>query len=77
MSSVMYLTAITVNDIQSIIFAVYNVNMYWSKLRKTKYFTCIMVEIQNVISKYTRCLPKDHNEVYPNTNAPTNNVTTL
>ena len=68
-------TAITVKEIKSILFAVYYFNMSESNLRKPDYVTRLMAEMEKDISKYTRFLPKDQNEVEPNNNAQSNKMT--
>ena len=67
-------TAITVKEIKSILFAVYNVNMPGSKLRNPNCVACLTAEIERDSSKYNRFLPNDQNEVELNINAQSSSV---
>ena len=51
------MSALTVKDIKYVLFAVYNVTMSASKLRKPYYVACLMSEMEKDISKYERFLP--------------------
>ena len=52
------MSALTVKEIKSLLFAVYNVTMSASKLRKPDYVARLMAEMEKDISKYERFLPR-------------------
>ena len=52
------MSAFTAKEIKYLLFAVYNVTMSASKLRKPDYVACLMVEMEKDISKYERFLPR-------------------
>ena len=52
------MSALNVKEIKYLLFAVYNVTMSASKLRKPYYVACLMSEMEKDISKYERFLPR-------------------
>ena len=52
------MSALTVKEIRSLLFAVYSVNMSASKIRKPDCVACIIPDIENDIINYKILLPR-------------------
>ena len=57
------MSALTVKEIVYLLFAVYNVTMSASKLRKPNYTACLMADMEKDIRKYERFLLQTSQDV--------------